>query len=80
LSFLIWLPQWRTSRSANLSISRALHERVIWRSPLALQVTLFLGLISLIYYVIIGWLPTILISHGFSEAQAVSLLGLLQLA
>ncbi|AHO08151.1 CynX/NimT family MFS transporter [Salmonella enterica subsp. enterica serovar Enteritidis] len=80
LAFLIWLPQWRTTRSANLSSSRALHERGIWRSPLARQVTLFLGLNSLIYYVIIGWLPTILISHGYSEAQAGSLHGLLQLA
>ncbi|EEF0837843.1 CynX/NimT family MFS transporter [Salmonella enterica] len=79
LAFLIWLPQWRTTRSANLSSSRALHERGIWRSPLAWQVTLFLGLNSLIYYVIIGWLPTILISHGYSEAQAGSLHGLLQL-
>ncbi|HGB5074643.1 TPA: CynX/NimT family MFS transporter [Salmonella enterica subsp. enterica serovar Eastbourne] len=80
LAFLIWLPQWRTTRSANLSSSWALHERGIWRSPLAWQVTLFLGLNSLIYYVIIGWLPTILISHGYSEAQAGSLHGLLQLA
>ncbi|EBA9994395.1 CynX/NimT family MFS transporter [Salmonella enterica] len=80
LAFLIWLPQWRTTRSANLSSSRALHERGIWGSPLAWQVTLFLGLNSLIYYVIIGWLPTILISHGYSEAQAGSLHGLLQLA
>ncbi|HDI5802591.1 TPA: CynX/NimT family MFS transporter [Salmonella enterica subsp. enterica serovar Choleraesuis] len=80
LAFLIWLPQWCTTRSANLSSSRALHERGIWRSPLAWQVTLFLGLNSLIYYVIIGWLPTILISHGYSEAQAGSLHGLLQLA
>ncbi|HCK8168920.1 CynX/NimT family MFS transporter [Salmonella enterica] len=80
LAFLIWLPQWRTTRSANLSSSRALHERGIWRSPLAWQVTLFLGLNSLIYHVIIGWLPTILISHGYSEAQAGSLHGLLQLA
>lgn len=80
LAFLIWLPQWRTTRTANLSSSRALHERGIWRSPLAWQFTLFLGLNSLIYYVIIGWLPTILISHGYSEAQAGSLHGLLQLA
>lgn len=59
---------------------RRLHNRKIWRSALAWQVTLFLGLNSLIYYVVIGWLPSILISHGYSEAQAGSLHGLLQLA
>lgn len=80
LALLIWLPQWRQTAHANLSNARALQSRAIWRSGLAWQVTLFLGLNSLIYYVIIGWLPAILISHGYSEAQAGSLHGLLQLA
>ena len=80
LALLIWLPQWRQTANASLSNSRALHSRAIWRSSLAWQVTLFLGINSLIYYVIIGWLPAIMISHGYSEAQAGSLHGLLQLA
>ncbi|MNT08342.1 Inner membrane transport protein YeaN [compost metagenome] len=42
--------------------------------------TIFLGINSLIYYVIIGWLPAILLSHGYSETQAGSMHGLLQLA
>ena len=57
-----------------------MHNRGIWRSALAWQVTLFLGINSLVYYVIIGWLPSILQSMGYSEAQAGSLHGLLQLA
>ena len=80
LALIIWLPQCRQTANASLSNSRALHSRAIWRSSLAWQVTLFLGINSLIYYVIIGWLPAILISHGYSEAQAGSLHGLLQLA
>ncbi|EGT3573603.1 CynX/NimT family MFS transporter [Citrobacter amalonaticus] len=80
LALLVWLPQWRSTNHTNLTTSRTLHARGIWRSPLAWQVTLFLGINSLIYYVIIGWLPAILISHGYSEAQAGSLHGLLQLA
>ncbi|POT57652.1 MFS transporter [Citrobacter amalonaticus] len=80
LALLIWLPQWRNTANASLTTSRALHTRGIWRSALAWQVTLFLGINSLIYYVIIGWLPAILISHGYSEAGAGSLHGLLQLA
>lgn len=80
LALLVWLPQWRNTTHTNLTTSRTLHARGIWRSPLAWQVTLFLGINSLIYYVIIGWLPAILISHGYSEAQAGSLHGLLQLA
>ncbi|KFC09457.1 hypothetical protein GTGU_00835 [Trabulsiella guamensis ATCC 49490] len=80
LALLFWLPQWRNQQPAAVTSARSLHDRGIWRSALAWQVTLFLGLNSLVYYVIIGWLPAILISNGYSESQAGSLHGLLQLA
>lgn len=80
LAFLLWLPQWRAAKTATLTTSRTLKSRGIWRSSLAWQVTLFLGINSLVYYVVIGWLPAILIGQGYSEAQAGSLHGLLQLA
>jgi len=80
LALLLWLPQWRQRPAGSLSGSRALQSRGIWRSTLAWQVTLFPGINSLIYYVIIGWLPAILQSHGYSETEAGSLHGLLQLA
>lgn len=80
LALLLWLPQWRAAKTATLTTSRTLKSRGIWRSSLAWQVTLFLGINSLVYYVVIGWLPAILIGQGYSEAQAGSLHGLLQLA
>lgn len=80
LALFIWLPQARRQVTAPLTGSGAIHNRGIWRSALAWQVTLFLGINSLVYYVIIGWLPAILQSIGYSEAQAGSLHGLLQLA
>lgn len=80
VALLIWLPQLSNHTTSTLSTSKALHCRGIWSSTLAWQVTLFLGINSLIYYVVIGWLPSILISHGYSEAQAGSLHGLMQLA
>ncbi|WP_373386035.1 CynX/NimT family MFS transporter [Raoultella ornithinolytica] len=80
LALLVWLPQTRKTATAPLTGSGAMHNRGIWRSSLAWQVTLFLGINSLVYYVIIGWLPAILQSLGYSEAQAGSLHGLLQLA
>ncbi|WP_034456072.1 CynX/NimT family MFS transporter [Buttiauxella noackiae] len=80
VALLIWLPQLSNHTTSTLSTSKALHSRGIWSSALAWQVTLFLGINSLIYYVVIGWLPSILISHGYSEAQAGSLHGLMQLA
>ncbi|EJY1761279.1 TPA: CynX/NimT family MFS transporter [Klebsiella oxytoca] len=80
LALFVWLPQSRRQATAPLTGSGAIHNRSIWRSALAWQVTLFLGINSLVYYVIIGWLPAILQSIGYSEAQAGSLHGLLQLA
>ena len=80
LALLIWLPQLRNRAPGTITGPGNLSSRGIWRSPLAWQVTLFLGINSLVYYVVIGWLPAILISGGYSEAQAGSLHGLLQLA
>ena len=80
LAILFWLPHLRRSTNTPLSGNSALKNRGIWSSPLAWQVTLFLGINSFIYYVIIGWLPSILIGYGYSEQQAGSLHGILQLA
>ncbi|QLH22873.1 MFS transporter [Streptomyces sp. Rer75] len=44
--------------------------RALSRSPLAWQVTLFMGLQSLIAYVTIAWMPTILTDHGMAKATA----------
>lgn len=79
-ALLVWLPQCRRSVTANVTGSGALRQQSLWTSARAWQVTLFLGLNSLVYYVIIGWLPSILISHGYNETHAGSLHGLLQLA
>lgn len=80
LALLLWLPQARRQATTPMTGSGAAHNRGIWRSALAWQVTLFLGINSLVYYVIVGWLPAILQSMGYREAQAGSLHGLLQLA
>ncbi len=80
VALLCWLPQMARHQSASLSSDGALHDGKVWRSSLAWQVTLFMGLNSLVYYVVVAWLPAILVSHGYSEAQAGYLHGLLQLA
>jgi MFS transporter, CP family, cyanate transporter len=50
----------------------------LWRSPLAWQVTLFMGLQSLAYYVTLTWLPEILREEGMSAIRAGWMLGLSQ--
>ncbi len=78
------LAVWSTQLNAHVSPASnrtaSAHAGKVWRSALAWQVTLFLGLNSTIYYVAIGWLPTILIDSGLSPEYAGSLHGILQLA
>ncbi|MBH1962731.1 MAG: MFS transporter [Comamonadaceae bacterium] len=76
----VWTTQLRAHTTPTSDAPAAVDTGKVWRSPLAWQVTLFLGLNSTVYYVAIGWLPTILIDSGLSPAEAGSLHGVLQLA
>ncbi|MCW2930061.1 MAG: Cyanate transporter [Actinomycetia bacterium] len=49
----------------------------IWRHALSWQVTLFMGIQSLLYYATLSWLPTIFQDRGVSAAGAGDLLGVL---
>jgi CP family cyanate transporter-like MFS transporter len=49
----------------------------IWRHALAWQVTLFMGIQSLLYYATLSWLPTIFQDRGVSAAGAGDLLGVM---
>lgn len=53
--------------------------RSLYRDPLAWQVTLFMGLQSLIFYSSVAWLPTVYIDRGFSEGDAGLLFGIMNL-
>ncbi len=79
----VWVVQLRAAapaRPASANAGAVSPDARIWRSTLAWQVTLFLGLNSTIYYVVIGWLPAILIDAGVPPAEAGSLHGVMQLA
>lgn len=52
----------------------------VWRSPIAWQVTIFMGCQSVMFYVGISWLPEILHERGLSMDQAGWMLSLMQLA
>ncbi len=80
LALLCWLPQ--MSRPADVIAARhTSHEddgKPVWRSALAWQVTLFMGLQFLVYYVTLGWVPLFLADRGVSPTQAGWLLTLYQ--
>jgi CP family cyanate transporter-like MFS transporter len=79
LASVAWLPQLsRNDRPAEPSARNSPVVRDLWRSLLAWQVTLFMGLQSLSYYVTLTWLPEILQAEGVGAARAGWLLGLSQ--
>lgn len=54
-------------------------DRRIWRSPLAWQVALFMGIQSSLFYITISWLPEILHHNGLSISAAGWLLSYTQI-
>ncbi|MGW4162154.1 CynX/NimT family MFS transporter [Streptomyces sp. NPDC004788] len=76
---LAWLPQLLIARGRTghgvravpvPAASVAARPVSVWRSALAWQVTLFMGLQSLWTYVLIAWMPTIFTDHGMSRSTA----------
>ncbi|MEU5981741.1 MFS transporter [Streptomyces sp. NPDC047434] len=68
-----WLPQVLIARGRTghaVRAAPATPARSVWRSALAWQVTLFMGLQSLWSYVLIAWMPTIFTDHGMSRSTA----------
>ncbi|WP_342479010.1 MFS transporter [Paenibacillus sp. FSL H7-0350] len=72
ISILFWIPLLKTpTKPAIISNSTGNNHQVkIWRSPLAWQVTLFMGIQSAVFYVLVAWLPEILKEQGISSSQS----------
>ncbi|WP_234434445.1 CynX/NimT family MFS transporter [Streptomyces sp. NRRL F-5126] len=68
-AFLGWLPRLRGDRAAKVP-SDGPRSAVPWRSGLAWQVSIFMGLQSLGFYTAVAWLPSILIHRGTSSTTA----------
>ncbi len=74
VGIIVWvfvLRQDSTPKEEQIALSnRSFNDGNLWKSPLAWQVTLFMGLQSFIFYVIVSWLPEIMQSFGFSVSAA----------
>ncbi len=81
LGVLLWLPQVTARRPAADRAERGGPARAprvsVYRHALAWQVTVFMGLQSLLYYAVLSWLPTILRDRGMSAAEAGDLLAVM---
>lgn len=72
LSLALWLPETRKPNQAGepRRSPGAKAAKPIWRSATAWQVTIFMGLQFLIYFIIISWVPPYLADYGDSAAEA----------
>ena len=79
LAVAVWMPLLGESPEEGASGREVRLLRGPWRSALAWQVTLFMGLQSIVFYVSITWLPAILRDGGLDAATAGWMVSLMQL-
>jgi MFS transporter, CP family, cyanate transporter len=77
VSIVFWIPQLRVHHQTTSSLDTG---GSLWHSRLAWNVTLFMGLQSTAFYVVVTWLPSILHQQGISASGAGWLLSLTQFA
>ncbi|MDQ0207787.1 CynX/NimT family MFS transporter [Alkalicoccobacillus murimartini] len=76
----VWVPQLRGKNSEPSAAQVQPLSSSLWRSAIAWQVTLFMGLQSFLFYSSVAWLPEIMQSHGMEVATAGWMLSLMQFA
>lgn len=80
MALVVWRKQVQVQPHLGVSKSYLAPKTGVWNRGLAWQVTLYLGLNSTIYYIVISWLPTLLMEAGLSQSKAGAMHGILQLA
>ncbi|MEK3889072.1 CynX/NimT family MFS transporter [Bacillus sp. FSL K6-3431] len=82
IAAIVWLPQLNNKKQADISNipTKKQQSLALWRSPLAWNITLFMGLQSFIFYTTSAWLPEVLKVQGVHAGQAGWMLSLMQFA
>lgn len=78
-ALLLWVPQLQRTKSPVVQISTA-RSAGMWASPLAWQITIFMGLQSILYYVFVAWFPDMMAVRGISSSAAGWMMSLMQLS
>ena len=77
LTLICWIPQIKSTGEIPKARDKGTGSN-IWKSRLAWQVSMFMGLQSFIFYTLVAWLPDMLISKGLSAANAGLTVSLMQ--
>ena len=79
IAIIIWVPQLQHKQKPSTTVNFIPSSKSIWSSPLAWQVTIFMGLQSFLFYSTVAWFPEILESNGMDLSLAGWMLSLMQL-
>ncbi|WP_412989494.1 CynX/NimT family MFS transporter [Pediococcus siamensis] len=81
VNLVTWLPNLKYNvRDKSLSREAAQSNHAsVWKMPLGWVVTLFFGLQALVYYSLLTWMPSILLSQGYTNIQSSNMVTVLQL-
>ncbi|WP_215224291.1 CynX/NimT family MFS transporter [Echinicola shivajiensis] len=78
LAILVWIPQVRRHKVKGTAETTSFGNNV-WTSRLAWEVSIYMGVQSLMFFTLVAWLPDLLISKGFSAEKAGFALSLMQI-
>ncbi len=78
LVLIVWFPQLKFKTFVN-GADHDLPKINVWKSRLAWDVSMFMGVQSLLFFTIIAWLPDMMIDRGLSAVEAGVLVSLMQI-
>lgn len=88
VALILWIPQLvrrkqempAAGQRGDAAAESDMNKAGMWKSPLAWQVTIYMGLQSMVFYCMVAWMPAILIQKGMASGTAGWMLSLMQLA
>ena len=79
VAFLLWLPQIKKRSVSSSADTSRLSNKSLWKSRLAWQISILMGLQSFFFYTLAAWLPTVLQSWGMSAERSGWMLSYIQM-
>ena len=78
IGILVWVPQVK-NHPVNKNKSDDHIKVNVWKSRLAWNISLFMGVQSLLFFTLISWLPDMMISKGLSPVEAGLIVSMMQI-
>lgn len=80
IAIVLWIPQLKNSKGETIKTETKAKKVNLWKVPLAWQVSIYMGLQSLIFYSMVAWMPNILMEYGLDSSTSGIMLSVLQIS